>query len=142
METWKIDRVELHRRQVRRWQIVSQLNRRGTEWISRALSADPLHEARADLEFLHMSLKTYQPLLESLVEFHKALSIRFSKEAPSATWKSGMESALLLARQASQAAARAFPAPVDPKWSEVGILRSSIDELMLSIGRFREEVHE
>ena len=142
METWKIDRAEVHRRQARRWHIVSQLTRRGTEWISRALSADPLPESRADLEFLHRSLETYQPLLKSLVEFHQALSIRFSKEAPGTTWKSGMDSALALARQAREAAARAFPAPVDPKWSEVGVLRSSIDELIVSIGNFRKEIHE
>lgn len=142
MEIWKIDRAEVHRRQARRWQIVSHLSQKGAELIARALSADPLPEARPDLEFLHLSLKTYQPLLQSLVEFHQALSIRFSKEATSPTGKSRMDNALVLAQQASEAAAMAFPAPVDPKWSEVGVLRSSIDELILSIKQFREEIRE
>jgi hypothetical protein len=142
MEQMKIDRAEVHRRQARRWSIVSNLNTKGADLVGRALLADPLPEARDDLEFLRTSLNTYQPLLESLAEFHQALSVYFSKDPTASTWKNRMDTALILAQQARRAATTAFPAPVDPKWSEVGVLRSSIDELIISIRRFKGEIRE
>jgi hypothetical protein len=129
----KIDRKELHRRLARRWQMVSQLNTKGADYIKRALGADPTVESAEDLRFLMNLFQVCQPLSESLAEFHAALHLRFSEQPEGDKIKAGLESALIKAQRARQLAEQAFPRPIDPAGGEVGTLRNELNHLVESI---------
>ena len=135
MESLKLTREELHRRLAHRWKVVAELNRKGAAFINRALASEPLPEAVEDLRFLQTSCQVYQPLLESLEQFHSALYLHFAGRE-SAQWQSGLQIALGKAKEAQQLGAENFPKPLDPTGGEVGALRTHAHRLVESIQKW------
>ena len=124
-----LERGELHRRLMRRWQILGDLNRQGSVLVEKALKANPNPEARTDLEFLRRLLNTYQPLLEALAEYHIQLYARFTPGQPRGT----LARAASLAATAEREARLAFPNPIDPVGGEIGTLRALTVRLKAAI---------
>jgi len=100
--------------------------------LKSALAAEPRAESIEDLRFLQTSFRVYQPLTESLEQFHSALQQHFAGKGGGQAANS-LESALTKAKEAQQLAAREFPRPLDPIGGEVGALRKSADRLVTSI---------
>lgn len=132
VENLKLTRKELHRRLAHRWEIEDRLSKKGADLVERALGSQPLRQSIPDLQFIQTSLLIDQPLMESLEEFHNALSLHFSGGSRVA-FQTKLEDALSNARRAQGLAAQSFPHPIDPIGAEVGSLNQYADRLVSSI---------
>jgi hypothetical protein len=132
VERLKITREELHRRLARRWGIAAEMNRKGATFVQRALAAEPRPESVDDLRFLQTSFRVYQPLMESLEQFHSALRQHFGGKADAQS-RAALHKALAKAKEAQRLADESFPKPVDPLGGEVGALRTSARRLVESV---------
>ncbi|MCZ2080262.1 MAG: glycoside hydrolase family 20 zincin-like fold domain-containing protein [Bryobacterales bacterium] len=131
VERAKLTQAELHRRLARRWRIASELNRKGLTHLQQALKSAPLQESVDDLVFLRTLRDVYQPLMDSLALYHRALHNRASGKL------AGLQNeALALAVRAKEMAAEAFPEPIDPVGGEVGTLRKLSAGLVDAITEF------
>jgi hypothetical protein len=132
IERLKITREELHRRLARRWGIAAEMNRKGAGFVERALAAEPRSESIQDLRFLQTSFKVYQPMMESLAQYHLALHQQFAGKADAQS-RAALETALVKAKEAQRLADEAFPKPVDALGGEVGALRTSAGRLVEAV---------
>ena len=133
-----IERRELHRRLARRWRIGSDLNQKAAVYLKDALDANPLPDCVEDLRFLATSLRAWQPLIDSLVEYHTGLEGYFSSPREVAQVKACFNSAYGKAKEAQQAGALAFPDPIDPVGSDVGAVRKYNDLLVQAIEQMQK----
>jgi hypothetical protein len=128
-----IDRKELHRRLARRWRIGADLNQKAAAYVKDALAANPLPESIDDLRFLETSLRVWQPMIDSLEKYHTGLEGYFSSPKDVARAQAWFRTASAKAKEAQEAAAQAFPHPVDPLGGDVGAVRHYIDLLVRAI---------
>ncbi len=135
LKRMKLEPGELHRRLMRRWQIGAELNRQGGALVDKALMANPRPETRTDLEFLLRLLKVYQPLTESLAEYHACLYARLTVGQPRANYAR----AFTLAATAEREARLTFPNPIDPVGGEIGTLRALTVQLKRAIQDMQQQ---
>ena len=130
----QLSRGELHRRLARRWSLLSSLNGKASASAASALAADPLPASRDDLKFLSTLLGAYQPLIDALAEYHRALHAKFTPGKSALRF----DRAAKLAREASRAAAVHFPQPIDPVGGEIGDLRAFSARLVQAIDTMQD----
>jgi Glycosyl hydrolase family 20, domain 2 len=128
-----IDAGELHRRLARQWEVLAQLNEKGAHDIDQALQAAPLPDSMASLEFLKVSFRVDQPLLEALTDFHRGMQASMESPAAGAAAKEDFQKALASAKKARDLALQEFPHPIDPNGGEVGAIRDYSARLVQSI---------
>src|SRR5438093_4623751 len=126
-------RAENHRRRARRWRILSELNNKGAQYITRALNANPKPDSVEDLQFLQERFAAYAPLLKALATYHEGLALQCSDPIKTSEAKDLFEQALTSAREAERLAAKSFPQPVDPIGSDVGAIRTYSEKLVAAI---------
>jgi hypothetical protein len=136
----KLDRGELHRRLARRWRISAELNRKGAARIREALAANPLAESVEDLRFFAVAHRVYQPLLESLADYHAGLQAWFATPSNAAEARVRFDAALRNARSAHSEASEAFPHPVDPVGGDAGAIRRYSGLLVEAIETMRKRL--
>ena len=140
-ESWKSEvniksessRAENHRRRARRWRILSELNNKGAQYITRALNANPKPDSVEDLQFLQQRFAVYAPLLKALATYHEGLTLQYSGPVKPSAAKRLFEQALATAKEAERLAVKSFPQPVDPIGSEVGATRTYSEKLVVAI---------
>jgi hypothetical protein len=119
---------EVHRRLARRWRLAAELNAGGGERVKAALRAGPNPDAVEDLQYLSSLVEVYQPLIESLRDYHEARSNPTAVQAAAL-----LHTALKGSRAAEALAARSFPDPVDPAMGEIRSLRTYPQQLAAAI---------
>jgi len=139
MERMGFDRRELHRRLARRWGIVSSLTTKGSEYVARAIEAQPSSATLAELRFLQTLLRVYKPTSEALAQFHGAVHHRLAGTAEPTNVSEQLRKARRNAEQAQRMAAEAFPNPIDPSGGEIGSLRRYLDRLVSAIADWQRD---
>jgi hypothetical protein len=139
MERMHLERSELHRRLMRRWRIGSELNRKATEQLTKALAANPRPESVDDLKFFASILRVYQPLMDALSEYHAGLELHFGQQDRRRATDL-IKSALAKAEEARTSAAKAFPDVTDPVGGDVGAVRRYSDELVKAIMNIQKTI--
>jgi len=124
----KLAPLEVHRRLVRRWTVLGQLNARGAADVEDAMRADPPPSCIEDLQFLKNSSDVDQLLMQALADFHRGMAKYLASPRRDAT--TDFEKALAEAQRAHQSAVNAFSPPVDPAGGETGAVRSYSERLV------------
>ncbi len=130
-----IDTRELHRRLAHQWEVLAGLNLKGASEVATALRAGPLAESVPGLQFLLVSFKVDQPLLEALVSYHRGKGALLASPADRSAAEIDLRNALAAAQRARDLAAQEFPHPIDPSHGEVGAIRDYSARLVQSIER-------
>jgi hypothetical protein len=132
LNSFPITIEELHRRLSHRWSVAAELNRRGSEQVRSALAEHPKPDSIEDLQFLSSLFRVYQPLIESLRDYHGA---RASSLSPAETRRL-CDTALENSRKAGRLASSLFPEPVDLAMGEVRSLRTYPQKLEAAIAEW------
>jgi len=125
---------EVHRRLVRRWTVLKELNTRGAKDVDMALQVNPRPSCIDDLQFLKTSFGVDQPLMQALVDFHQGMTEYLTSPAKKAAAAQSFKTALDEARKAHESALRAFGPPLDPAGGETGAIRDYSGRLIDAIG--------
>jgi hypothetical protein len=133
-----LSRAENHRRRARRWRIVQELNTKGAQYITKALSANPRPDTVEDLRFLQERFAVCSPLLKALASYHEGLTLQYSNSPKAGEAQVLFELALTNAKEAERLALKSFPQPVDPIGSEVGAIRLYSQKLVSAIQTARQ----
>ena len=124
MARLKLTPREVHRRLVRRWTVLGELNARGAEDVEKALRADPRPNCIEDLKFLKTSFEVDQPLMQALADFHRAMEKYLAPPQSGAGATQDFQKAWDEAKRAHELAVKAFGPPIDPAGGEVGAIRN------------------
>jgi hypothetical protein len=134
MARLKIDRLELHRRLMRRWTLTEEMLAAGERLVREAIGTTRSQDVREELQFLLDAARIKIPLAKALAALHGAI---LAKMGPASSLRQvevllGLEDALEHANEAAALAAAHYPSIVDPV-GEAGAVKTYIGRLAEAI---------